>query len=400
MTVIETALGGAVVRLYAPEPGTLDTSILAEALPPGAIYGLDLETTAVDFDRGAQFAEGFKVRLVQFATASYAVVLDMDDPAQYRAAAEVLADERNAFSSHNDMDVLAVKVEFGLDISARNIDTLTLARMADPGDYAQRDLKTLTNRHIGPELAALDQALDDQFLALWVRNGGRKNAKKADVQAFGWNNVDQRDELYVNYAGLDALACRRLLDALPAETGAPRSLLDVEVWLAGAANRIKLRGLRVDTAALEREHVEAKEATDGAEAEIRDLTGGIRQARSSCVTGSPATAPTGTAGPATSRPRARRASRRATSIGCVRSRSMISAGGSPTPSSCTRTTSTRCGPPPASGTASWTVASTRPSTRWARSPDACLRPRRTRKTSPRPTPGCVGCSYPTPATPC
>ena len=113
------------------------------------------------------------------------------------------------------------------------------------------------------------------FLGLWAAQGGRTNAKKAQVREYGWNHVDQRDETYLRYAGLDAITCRRLVELLPAEIVAPGSLLEVEVWLSGAANRIKQRGLRMDTEALDRGYTEAKDVTDSAEHQIAELTGGI-----------------------------------------------------------------------------------------------------------------------------
>src|SRR3954471_3981911 len=86
---------------------------------PFGLLGLDVETTYLT-DR-TQWDPDFRVRTVQFATKDEAWIFDAgrdrDDIRQ------ILGDERRFFCSHTNMDVLSVWREFGIDITARNIDT-------------------------------------------------------------------------------------------------------------------------------------------------------------------------------------------------------------------------------------------------------------------------------------
>jgi hypothetical protein len=83
------------------------------------------------------------------------------------------------------------------------------------------------------------------------------------------------DPDYLTYAGLDAIACRRLADLLVPLTQAPASLLRIETWLAAQANRIQLRGMRVDRDALDTLTAEARRETSQAEQTIKEVTGGV-----------------------------------------------------------------------------------------------------------------------------
>lgn len=264
-------LGDREALIFAPQAGHLDVEAFQASFPSGGLYGLDVEGTRLD-DLG-QWSPDFTLRLIQFATVGYAWVLNLSDPDQRAAAIELLRDPTVTFCSHTNMDVLSVALQLGVDITARNIDTRQLAVMAAPDDrLGGNDLKTLTNTYLGPQLAEAEQVLHERFRHLWP---GRKNAKKADVEAFGWANIPSDDPSYVVYAGLDAVACRRLVDCLIPATGAPASLLQVEVWLAAEANRIQLRGMRVDRAALDALHAEAVAETTAAEAIIKEIANGI-----------------------------------------------------------------------------------------------------------------------------
>lgn len=240
MTEKRTTLGGSPVTIY---NGQHEVQL-------GGVLGLDVESTYMT-DRG-QFDPDFKVRTVQLATEEAAWVFDLAVPSDREAVERVLADPEQTFCSHTNMDVLSVWVEFGIDISDRNLDTRMLATMADYDKRAKHDLKTLTTRHVGPELADAADTLDAWFREAWVSAGGKRNAAKALVDAAGWNGLAAGDAhewpaVFTEYAGLDAIACRRLLPMLIAGSGSPPELLNVDQWLAARANRIQARGLRVDT---------------------------------------------------------------------------------------------------------------------------------------------------------
>ncbi|MEU1240067.1 DNA polymerase A family protein [Micromonospora parva] len=275
MRTFTPTLGGEQVEIAAPEPGRFDATAFRAAFPPSALYGLDVEGFYMD-DLG-QFSPDFGLRLIQFGTAAYAWVLTLDDPVQRAAAIELLSDLEVSFCSHTSMDVLSVATQLGVDITARNVDTRMLAAMAAPDDKrGGKDLKTLVTAHIGAELEAAEKVLADRFTALWLASEpSRKKPARSVIDAYGWANIPLDDPDYLTYAGLDAVACRRLANVLVPLTEAPPALLEVETWLAGEANRIQLRGMRVDQAALDALSDEARRETSEAEAIVVEISGGI-----------------------------------------------------------------------------------------------------------------------------
>lgn len=261
MPTITTALGGEEVEVRYGD----------STFPSVGLLGLDVESTYMD-SRG-QFAPEFRVRTVQFATESMAWVYDVNDPAQRRTVVAALADDRMSFCSHTNMDVISVWREFGVDITDRNLDTHELASIADPTMVAARDLKSLAAAHGMPELAAGEAALHAYFRELYVMDGGKRNAARAKVDEFGWRTVPVDSELFVTYAGLDAIACRRLVELLIPATQAPAELLEVDVWLATRANRLTLTGKRVDVPRLEALYAESFEAFGAAKSAAEEIAG-------------------------------------------------------------------------------------------------------------------------------
>lgn len=271
MRQFDRSLGGQDVLIFAPEPGSFDHDAFRAVFPAGGLYGLDVEGTMLT-DLG-HFDPDFAVRLVQFGTVGYAWVLDVADPDQRAAAVGLLSDPDVRFCSHSPMDVLAVWVAFGVDIVDRNVDTLVLANMAHTDRLGDRDLKALTAEHIGPELGQAETELHELFRSMWLAAGGKANAKASDVDRLGWATVSTSSPEYLVYAGLDAVACRRLAEVLVPLTGAPERLLEVEMWLAAQANRIQIRGLLVDAVALDELSAEVNGHSTRAEARISELTG-------------------------------------------------------------------------------------------------------------------------------
>lgn len=246
--------------------------------PSSGLLGLDVESTWMT-DRG-QLDPEFRVRLVQIGTERVARVFDVQDPAQRERAIEILTDPAYTFCSHTDMDVMAVWAEFGIDISARNLDTRMLAIMADPDKDDDRDLKTMATKYGMPELQAADDELMAWMRAQWVLDGNRKNAAKADIERFGWNwlarmPAESWPEVFIRYAGLDAIAARRLAPLLTPATQAPPELLRVDQWLHVRATRQRMAGKRIDTEALEVLHAEASQVTGTAKRKAADLSGGV-----------------------------------------------------------------------------------------------------------------------------
>lgn len=257
-------LGGAPVTIHMATGPTMS-----------GLYGLDVESTYMT-DRG-QFDPEFRVRTVQFGNADTAWVFDLADDLQREQAAALLTDERNSFVSHTDMDVVSVWVTFGIDISARNVDTRMLASQADPDRETPADLKTLATLHGMPELEEADGALYAWMKSVWP---GRKNSKKADIEAHGWNLLaampaEEWPEVFTRYAGLDAIAAFRLAHVLTPRTQAPAEVLVADQWLHVRATRMRLSGKRVDVPRLKALKAEADTTADGAKAKAMDLTDGV-----------------------------------------------------------------------------------------------------------------------------
>lgn len=264
-------LGGDPVRVL--------TGADAIVRPTTAFLGLDVESTYMT-DRG-QFDPEFRVRTVQFGANRMAWVLDLADEAQRAHAASILADPAYSFASHTDMDVVSVWCEFGIDISARNVDTRMLASQADPDRETPADLKTLATLHGMPELEEADGELYAWMKSVWP---GRKNSKKADIEAHGWNLLAEWPyhpehqpwpEVFTRYAGLDAIAAFRLAHILTPRTQAPAEVLVADQWLHTRATRIRLSGKRVDVPRLEALKHEADTTADGAKAIAMELTEGV-----------------------------------------------------------------------------------------------------------------------------
>lgn len=259
MTTLQATLGGRPVAVH-----------LGRSTPfPPDLYGLDVETTFLT-DLG-HWDPDFRVRTVQVATEDEAWVFRLPVPGEAEAARAVLSDPAQHFTSHSNMDVLSVALGLGVDIVGRNLDTLSLAQMAIPDKMAKRDLKTLAAAAGMPELAEADAARAALFREMWP---GRKNAAAKDVDAHGWSLVALDDPTFLIYAGLDAIAVRRLAPALARATRAPAALLRVERTLAEEANRLQLRGMRVDVPALDELAAEHSGALERHGAAITELTGG------------------------------------------------------------------------------------------------------------------------------
>lgn len=262
-------LGGEAVRV---NTGFTDN------FPSPGLMGLDVESTWLT-DRG-QLDPEFRVRTVQMATTSEAWVFDLLDEEQREIAKNILADSARTWVSHTDMDVMAIWAALGIDISAQNLDTRMLAIMADPDREEDRDLKTLATKYGMPELAAADDELMAWMRAQWVAIGGKKNAAKSAVEEAGWNSLaampaEEWPEVFIRYAGLDAIAARRLAPLLTPATQAPPELLRVDQWLHVRATRQRMAGKRIDTAALTSLHVEATQVTGEAKSKAQELTGGV-----------------------------------------------------------------------------------------------------------------------------
>jgi DNA polymerase-1 len=250
MRQYKSSLGGSVVHIAAPRAGEFNRQAFDAWRSRETLLGLDVETTAIT--KLGHNDPDFRIRLIQFGGRNSAWVLNPRDPEQLRAAVETLSDESAHFVSHTKYDALAVYAQWGIVIEQRLTDTHVLARMASPAESAKTDLKTLAVQHGMPELKDADTAVDALFLEMYKAahfhptTGKPLTGTIAKRQEYGWNNVSEDDETYLVYAGLDAIACRRLANILVSASRNPRHILESEHWLSAQSVRIVREGMRLD----------------------------------------------------------------------------------------------------------------------------------------------------------
>lgn len=288
------------ITIHAPAFGTFIWADADADLPTGQLFGLDTEGP---YMTGAGvFGEGFHLRLVQIATAHVVWVFDMEDPYQAEYVREKLAHMNNSFCAHTNHDTVALAKTQGVDISLRCVDTRMLATMAQPDDRdGGNDLKTLARKRGMTWLPDAQKRMQQEFdricslrnaqiqasvqpliepvmresypsKAKWelAERARDREIKKLAVErgfmstqvakdAYAWSAIDKTSPQYLIYAGLDAVACRRLVPQLVKETSAPPSLLKVETWADAQAAQWKVRGYRIDREAHEKLWARAEE---------------------------------------------------------------------------------------------------------------------------------------------
>lgn len=233
-------------------------------LPRGQLLGLDTETST-----HGPFHPDFKIRLLQLATEDEAWVFNIYDHVQREFVTDFLNDDSGSYASHTDYDMLSVINFLGVDenIVYRNIDTRLLATMASPEDrLGMNDLDSLSRKYLGPEFLKESKALQERFKKFWEESFPGVRGSLDDIKNHGWNNIPVDDPVYTSYAGKDAVATRRLVEPLVRLSGAPLSLLRMELWLSAQAVLMRLRGMLVDQEAYATLYAEAKESCDRHEA--------------------------------------------------------------------------------------------------------------------------------------
>lgn len=258
------------------------------------VFGLDVETTAIE-ELGA-YSPTIKTRLVQFGNHHEAWVLDPADPAWHFRAAALLNDPRKRFVSHNEaFDATRIWYEFGIDLGDRSIDTLPMAALIHPGRTLPggKRLKNLCDHYVDTGLSEAEQRLNAMFVDEFYASKPRKTpllpksfkagvslcrkprgsdedkcaepssplsrcgycekhylarAATNAVRTWGWNNVALDNPVFLEYAGLDAVYVRRLLDVLAAKIKAAKmtTLSRTEQRVKRLMVATSRRGHRVD----------------------------------------------------------------------------------------------------------------------------------------------------------
>jgi DNA polymerase I-like protein with 3'-5' exonuclease and polymerase domains len=281
---LRARLGGQPVKIMAPP---LDgwsvewAARFAADFPAGVpqLVGLDVESTYMDGP--GPWAADWACRTIQLAPNDLTGwVLRCDDLDQMIVAKGVLEDDAKEFTSHTQTDPHAVLVALGADVMGRYLDTHPFAIMNAPDDRAgQSDLKTVATRLGMPELAEADRELDEVFDRLYREAHpeiGRRAIARTKRERHGFDTVDLADPTFVKYAGLDAVAVRRVAPLLIRDLGrkgTPAHLLANERWLSEQVTRGKARGLLIDTERLEAMEVRTADAVAQATEELVEVSG-------------------------------------------------------------------------------------------------------------------------------
>lgn len=213
-------------------------------LDQGDILGLDTESTGLDY-----WSPDWHLRTVQLDNGAATYVFDVDSVGQAAVVEQIL---RNAqqFISHNDADVIGIHRHFWIDISDRNVDTLTMAQLLWPGELVSRDLKTLVTQYVGPRLQAAENALHARFKELL---GKKPESKLTKAQiGEGFRTIDIRDPVFVEYAAGDARDVRKLfhtMEPMMYEKGVDKAWPN-ECKIRAIATRMRMRGMQTNPSQL------------------------------------------------------------------------------------------------------------------------------------------------------
>jgi DNA polymerase-1 len=244
------------------------------------IVGLDVETTAIDETLGP-FEPTAKVRLIQFGSLREAWVLNPDSTALdwHLRIVALFKDPEIRFVSHTNFDPLWILREYGIDLGEndRIIDTFVMANLLFPGVTERKDLKDLSDRFIDAQLTEAQVALIARFKELAPT--GQRVGKK--LKQWGFTNIPLDDEIFLSYAGLDAIYVRRLLDILAAQVRKvhdPRfaKLSRREQRIQRLATTMRYRGLKVDLEWTRDLLEDTKAAYYAADARLEELWGFAR----------------------------------------------------------------------------------------------------------------------------
>lgn len=204
------------------------------------VLGLDTEFTGLDY-----WDPDWKLRTVQLDTGQHTYVFDVQDYEQSRLVFQVL-DAANTLISHNDADVISIWQHYGLDISDKNVDTLTMAQLLWPGETVSHGLKDLVGQHVGPELQRAEEALYFRFRELL---GKRPDAKLTKAQiGEGFKLIDTYDPVFVKYAASDAHYGRKLfmvMEPMMYEKGVHKAWPN-ECKIRAISTRMRIRGMQTD----------------------------------------------------------------------------------------------------------------------------------------------------------
>lgn len=270
----------------------IDDQILADC---SGVAGMDVESTAIE--GLGMYDPKIAMRLIQFGTRNEAWALDPHDPRWRREILALLKSDVRFVSHNAAFDTTRVLYEFGIDLGDRSLDTLPMACLLWPGRTCPggHGLKALSDSWIDSGLSEAEVWLHAAFVDRWTAQKPRKNSllphdfepgsstcrqtkkrgedkcqevsfakslcglcldhylakgrtRNSAAEQWGWANIELTDPFFLEYAGLDAVYVRRLLDILGAklrQSGMAR-LSRTEQKVKRVMNASAVRGMKVD----------------------------------------------------------------------------------------------------------------------------------------------------------
>lgn len=228
-------------------------------LERGQLWGLDTETLALP-----PFDPSFEIRLLQLATKDTAWIFRMDNEDHVNWCRAFINDDSQSFVCHTDFDFHAIRQYLKVDenFAYRYLNSHILAILASPEDrLGVADLDTLSSKYLGPEYKKNSNELMSRFRELFEKDNQRKGTGE-EIKKYGFTNISLDDDVFTLYAGKDAIAVRQLVDILIPLTGAPMSLLRMELWLSAQSLLMREKGMKLDLPAYRKLYKEAKETCD------------------------------------------------------------------------------------------------------------------------------------------
>lgn len=207
-------------------------------LPSQPVVAVDTETTGLQ-----QFAPGFKVRTVQFGSATEAWVLDAMEFAG--TAMSALSQARLLVAHNATYDALALAAHFGKYLNLDPLlallhDTRTMAHLLDPRAPEEggtgHGLKALADLFVDRNASRYE----DELLALFRAEKWRREE--------GYALVPMKAPEFIRYAGVDVLLTARLYPILRRQVddlGMAR-LYEFERQVSALCARMERAGLLVD----------------------------------------------------------------------------------------------------------------------------------------------------------
>ncbi|GGQ07936.1 DNA polymerase-1 [Actinomadura coerulea] len=219
----------------------------------GERIAVDSETTSLD-----TFVPGFRLRLVQFGTATDGWLIPAEFGTPFANAVRYALRKLPRMTAQNfPFDGLVFGEHLGVPIEEtfrRVVDTKILAHLADSRPEHEGgtglSLKPLARHYVDPAATDGQTELIKEF---------HKIGKTKDT---GWAHIDIRNPVYLRYALLDVLYGSRVLVALQDECrkrGIPARLAEYEHRIALIGAIIERKGMLIDQPYTERLTVELRE---------------------------------------------------------------------------------------------------------------------------------------------